>query len=120
VRTFDDLLASLTPESEIFGFLGRDYPHSFYKVYVRASPKAKWWRLKRSGSQSVQDDPIKAQATVPVNARTGVVWGPLAYVLMFDHHREYLALVRLHQRALELLGQPKQHVVSLDGPRSPA
>lgn len=113
---YDKFLATLTKESEVFGLLGRGFPHSFYKVYVRSEPGKKWWRIEVRGATAESYDPIKREEKLPVTKRTAVVWAPIGDILHYDHMAGD-ALDRLYERVTELVGAPSCHVVAVSGPR---
>jgi len=119
-QKFEKFLSSLNAESEILGLLGEGFPHSFYRVYVRSAPGKPWWKVAFV-AKPVKYDPLRRQGKLPVKHRTGAVWGPLLYVLIFDYQpcEGQNALALLHQRAHDLLGSGDQHhVVSVKGARS--
>ncbi|HVY61523.1 MAG TPA: hypothetical protein VHF22_07710 [Planctomycetota bacterium] len=87
-------LAELTADAEAFALFGAGYPTSVYKVYVRASPKAKWWKFDHSVSPNVPD-PMKYQARVKMKARAAALWSPIALLNEYQHHPDKPAVVRL-------------------------
>jgi hypothetical protein len=114
---FEKFLASLDlHDSEMFGLFGRGFPGSFYKVYVRAQPKQKWWCVKYE-AEPVQYDPIECEKKIAVRDRVANVWGPLTYFLIYDFMPSARSLDRLATRVSQLCGKmPEQHVHLTHGP----
>lgn len=115
-QKFQKFLAAITKESELFGLLGREYPHSFYRIFIRTDPTAKWWRIEAGSAQEAKD-PFDYQHSLPVKSRTGVVWGSVQYGLVFDHI-EGEPMRRLVARIEEVCGPSPEHVVRVAGPRT--
>lgn len=63
---------------------GAGYPTSVYKVYVRASPRAQWWKFDHDISQDVRD-PMKYYAGLTVKARNAALWAPIAGLNDYEH-----------------------------------
>jgi hypothetical protein len=101
----DRFVATLTRESEFFGLLGKGYPGSFYKVYVRPLKTSRqWWRFEvGAGASSV--DPIKEQARIDVAARAAAVWAPLPFLVDYTHDPNKASIAKLLARAKELAGE---------------
>ena len=66
-------LSSLTAESVFFGVVGAGHPNSFYRVFVRRSPKSRrWWRFETTAGPSLEDPPRRAaRLHNPAEAITG-------------------------------------------------
>lgn len=75
----DRYLETLTLDSEFVGVVGRGYPGSFYKVFVRASPKSGW--VVFEGSSMKHRDPLKDEERLAVAGRLPIVWAPLAFLV---------------------------------------
>lgn len=99
---FEAMLAKLTPASEMYAIFGRGFPHSFYKVYVRPTPKDKWWRIKQNG-YPVRYDPHKDAMTYPANSRLGALVGPIGYFLLYEDIG-HDGLKRFRARVVEVCG----------------
>jgi len=98
----DRFLAKLTVDSEIFGLVGRGFPGSFYKVYVRAGADSKrWWKFEWTASPS-RIDPIEYQARIPVRGRATTIWAPITDLPDFVCSTARPALVKLMQRGAAL------------------
>lgn len=113
---FEKFLATLTKESEVFGLLGKGFPHSFYKVYVRSEPGKKWWRIEVRGATPEAYDPIRREEKLAVKKRTAVIWSPIADMLHYDHMSGE-TLDRLYEYVTDLVGAPRCHVVAVAGPQ---
>jgi hypothetical protein len=98
----DRFMASLTDESEFFGLLGRGYPGSFYKVYVRQTRDAKRWWVFEVGAAPSSLDPIKYQARLKVSGRAAAVWAPLPFLADYTHDPAKASIAKLLGRANEL------------------
>lgn len=96
-----EYLANLSTDAEAFALFGAGYPTSVYRVYVRASPKAKWWKFDQSVSPDVAD-PMKRHAQLRVKARAVALWTPLARLNDYLHHPDKAAVARLMNRVRTL------------------
>lgn len=81
---YTEFLNSITSASELYAIFGRGFPHSFYKAYVRATPKGKWWRVKHD-IRTVSYDPHKDMQTYPREGRLGAITGPVGYFLLYEN-----------------------------------
>jgi len=113
--SFETFLSTLNVESEIYAIFGRGFPHSFYKVYVRATPKGKWWRVKQDG-RPVRYDPHKEAQTYPLKGRLGAFTGPVGYFLLYEHIGS-AGLGKLRARIVDICGETNRHLRIVDGPR---
>ena len=100
-------LAALTVDAEFFGLLGRGYPTSFYKLYVRAAGDATWWRFEMGGEPyrspvGVDRSPLIMQSKIPVAGRAATVWAPLPRLADCDVMHSRDGLERVYVRAREL------------------
>lgn len=87
--------ASLTAESEFVGVTGVGHPASLYKVFVRAAPRSRWWRLE-----------VTAGPTTAARLPTGpAVRGRVADLAAWSFMPEREAIGRLFERARELGAQ---------------
>jgi len=94
----EQFLSSLGKWSECFGLIGRGYPNSLYKVYVRATQTSPWWCFDL-GAAPATVDPIEYQANLPVERRAAAAWVPLHYLVNFTHHPDKFPLAKLMARA---------------------
>lgn len=113
---YSAFLAALTAESELYALFGRGYPHSFYKAYVRATPKGKWWRIKQGG-RPVAYDPHRQMQSYPREGRLGALVGPIGYFLLYEHIASD-GLTKLRARIVELQGEANCHLQIVNGPRT--
>jgi hypothetical protein len=98
----DRFVASLTNESEFFGLLGKGYPGSFYKVYVRETRDTKRWWVFEVGAAPSSLDPIKYQARLRVSGRAAAVWAPVPFLADYTHDPAKGSIGKLLARAGEL------------------
>jgi hypothetical protein len=101
LRSFDfaEYLATLNvDEADMLGILGRGYPTSFYRVYVRR-PGDRWIRVEHE-ARPYRTDPVLEHARMMPRDRTCVVWGRLAYLGLYSVASWKPSLVSLHARAL--------------------
>jgi hypothetical protein len=102
VVNVDRFVASLTADSEFFGLLGKGYPDSFYKVYVRPTKEARqWWCFEVEAGPS-EIDPIVHQGDLDVAGRAAAVWAPLPFLGNYKHDPAKRSMARLWTRANEL------------------
>lgn len=101
IRRIDRYINGLTEKSDFLGVLGRGYPNSFYKIYVRANPNTnRWYSFKDSGGLYRQD-PVKWQKALAANAAESVL-GKLPDLAKYDVHPDRELLLKLKKRASQL------------------
>lgn len=113
-KRYEAFLNTITRESEIYAIFGRGFPHSFYKVYVRTTPRGKWWRIKQ-GARPVAYCPHKEMQTYPREGRLGALAGPIGYFLLYEHI-DFEAIRQLRARVVEVCGEAEHHLQLASGP----
>lgn len=113
-KKYEAFLKTITTESEVYAIFGRGLPHLFYKVYVRATPRGRWWRIKQS-ARPVAYCPRKEAKSYPLKGRLGAFDGPVGYVLLYEHIN-YEAICQLRARLVEVCGEAKHHLQLAEGP----
>lgn len=101
VAANDVPFSGLGLEDAFVGLLGRGYPNSFYRAFVRDC-SGQWWRFERQVSLSYYD-PVEHQQRLTCEGRAAqTFYGKFSDATRFDGHPGNAALVRLLARAREL------------------
>jgi hypothetical protein len=111
-RRVGRFMDSLSLESEFIGLLGKDYPRSFYKVFVRPAKGKPWWKVE-SDVWTVKGRPYPplprdsmADFFIPAG---GLVCGPLRWLPTFEFYnfQHQNALPYLFARAHALVAEER-------------
>ena len=99
-RVVSDMpFSGLAPDDNFVGVLGRGYPRSFYRAFVR-DRSGQWWRFERS-IEMLNYDPIERLRSIAAR-ETKTFHGRLLDAAGFDGKPDNPALLRVLVRAREL------------------